>query len=217
MMSDDPVLAFFIRWGRRLVGKPDLAPVVTPEMPTIKTSPLTPTEPIYRIGIGGVGGAPIEPDPAPSCFAKGVIKAWVDDRANWVIKRSKIKTKEEIQCGMYHGSEPPKYRYRCRDVSLRYAALDLLIEVEEHEYKSWGYFSVNLRGMRVLVAGSSKINSTQGPWSLENLDYQTVHKALIDHPYPAFARLAKKCVERIELSKRLAEQVEELGCKEPNP
>ncbi len=157
----------------------------------------------------------IEPLSKSSCLAKGVAKAWTDDRANWVVKRiEKTPVTDESFGYPTYGSW---------DVILSHSELDITITMVEHGCGWFSDFICRAAGRTIAYPyreGQSP-NTIYSGFEHYDIDERYLRDAIKQNPYPALAtNLAKEKVRSDERAVGDAARaaklkaIEALGCAE---
>ncbi len=135
---------------------------------------------------------PKDRTPEPSCLAKGVAKAWIDDRANWVVTRSDASDEGRL-------------------VMLKHDALDIRISFLERQAARMVF------NLECEVSGRIMIRYVRHL----RMDYSHLCDAIKNNPYPELAMLQAaekaRCDQREAQDAARAAKlkaIEALGCAE---
>ncbi len=151
----------------------------------------------------------------PSCLAKGVAKAWADDRANWVVKRTeKTPVTDEILGYPTYGSW---------DVTLSHRGLDIKIAMVEHGYGCFSSFSCSAAGRSIAYPyrQGESCHTIYCGFDQYDIDERYLSDAIKHNPYPALADNQAK--EKVRSDQRAVQDaaraakikaIEALGCAE---
>ncbi len=127
----------------------------------------------------------------PSCLAKGIAKAWIDDRDGWTIKRKKVVVQ-------YYGSGGSGDRTYMQ-VQLTHPKLGIRIQGSEQPHRFWGV--------------SAFVNEETRVWeSYNQCDSSYLADIITANPYPILKRDIDKHAKAEATRAAKIAAIESLGC-----